>query len=164
MRYLSSTLHLGIHFRSGPLHLSTYCDVDWAGDPIDRRSITGMVVFLGNSPITWSAKKQSVVSRSSTKVEYRFFAITTTELYWLRMLLKDLGIYLYHPPILWCDNVSALASSSIFHARTTLIEVDYHFIREKVLNRDMIIKYISDKNWPLPLSIKQSSILPNFPN
>ena len=80
------------------------------------------------------------------------------------MLLKDLGIYLYHPPILWCDNVSALALASIFHARATHIEVNYHFIREKVLNRDMIIKYISDKNWPLPLSIKQSSILPNFPN
>ena len=104
--------------------------------------------LLGNSPITWSAKKQSVVSRSSTKVEYRFFAITTIELYWLRMLLKDLGIYLYHPPILWCDNVSALAlaSNPIFHARTKHIEVDYHFVREKVLNRDMIIKYISTLN------------------
>ena len=60
------------------------------------------------------------------------------------MLLKNLGIYLYHPTILWCDNVSALAlaSNPIFHARTTHIEVDYHFIQEKVLNRDMIIKYI----------------------
>ena len=60
------------------------------------------------------------------------------------MLLKDLGVYLYHPPILWCDNVSALAlaSNSIFHARTKHIEVDFHFVREKVLNRDMVIKYI----------------------
>jgi len=60
------------------------------------------------------------------------------------MLLKDLGVYLYHPPILWCDNVSALAlaSNSIFHARTKHIEVDFHFVREKVLNRDMFIKYI----------------------
>ena len=85
------------------------------------------------------------MSRSSTEAEYRSLAITTAELYWLRMLLKDLGIYLYHPPILWCDNVSALAlaSNPIFHARTKYIEVDYHFVREKVLNRDMIIKYIS---------------------
>jgi len=61
------------------------------------------------------------------------------------MLFKDLGVYLYHPPILWCDNVSALslASNPIFHARTKHIEVDYHFVREKVLNRDMVIKYIS---------------------
>ena len=83
--------------------------------------------------------------RSSIEAEYRSLAITTVELYWLRMLFKDLGVYLYHPPILWCDNVLALslASNPIFHARTKHIEVDYHFVREKVLNRDMVIKYIS---------------------
>jgi len=61
------------------------------------------------------------------------------------MLLKDLRVYLYHPPILWCDNVSALALAfnPIFHARTKHVEVDYHFVREKVLNKDMLIKYIS---------------------
>ena len=75
-------------------------------------------------------------------------AITIVELYWLRMLLKDLGVYLYHPPILWCNNVLTLAltSNPIFHARTKHIEVDYHFVREKVLNRDMLIKCISTSN------------------
>lgn len=145
LRYLRGTLNLGINFQPGPLSLSAYCDANWAGDPSDRSSITGMVVFLGGSPITWSAKKQPVVSRSSIEAEYRSLAITTAELYWLRMLLKDLGLYLYHPPILWCDNVSALALdfNPIFHARTKHIEVDYHFVRVKVLNRDMLIKYIS---------------------
>ena len=144
LRFLRGTLHLGIYFKLGPLSLSAYCDVDWAGDPLDRRSITSVVVFLGNSPITWSAKKQSVVSRSSTEVEYGSLAIITAELYWLRMLFKDLGIYLYHPPILWCDNVSALAlaSNPIFHARIKHIEVDYHFVHEKVLNRDMVLSNI----------------------
>nr|XP_023915561.1 uncharacterized protein LOC112027122 [Quercus suber] len=125
LRYLRGTLHLGIYFTSGPLNLSTYCDSDWAGNPIDRRSITGMVVFLGNSPITWFAKKQSVVSRSSIEAEYRSLAITTAELYWLRMLLKDLGNYLYHPPILWCDNVSvlALASNPIFMQELNILKL-----------------------------------------
>ena len=63
LRFLRGTLHLGIYFKLGPLSLSTYCDADWAGDPLDRRSIIGTVVFLGNSPNTWSTKKQSVVSR-----------------------------------------------------------------------------------------------------
>ena len=57
LRYLRGSLHLGIYFKPSPLALSAYCDADWAGDPLDRMSITGMVVFLGNSPITWSAKK-----------------------------------------------------------------------------------------------------------
>lgn len=126
---------MGLHFQPGPLALSAYCDVDSVGDLINRRSITGMVVFLGSSPVTWSAKKQPIVSTSSIEAKYRSLAITTTKLYWLRMLLKDLGVYLYHPPILWCDNVStlALASNPIFHARIKHIEVDYHFVREKIL-------------------------------
>ena len=105
-----------------------------------------MVVFLGNSPITWLAKKQPTVSRSSTEAECRAIAVTATELYWLRMLLKDLGVYLHHPLILWCDNVPALslASNPIFHALSNHIEVDYHFIREKVINRDMLVKFISN--------------------
>ena len=109
---------MGIHFLKGSLVLSAYSNANWAGDPIERRSITGMVVFLDNSPITWSAKKQPIVSRSSREAEYRALAVTAAKLYWLRMLLKDLGVYLHHPPILWCDNVSALslASNPVFHA------------------------------------------------
>ena len=60
------------------------------------------------------------------------------------MLLCDMGIFLSTPPLLWCDNVSALAIASnlVFHARTKHIEVDYHFVREKVLRKDLLIKYI----------------------
>ena len=53
LRYLKGTLHNGIHFQPGSLALSTYCDSDWAGDPLDRKFNIGMVVFLDNSPVTW---------------------------------------------------------------------------------------------------------------
>ena len=61
------------------------------------------------------------------------------------MLLKDLGVFLCTPPILWCDNISALAlaSNPIFHARMKHIEVDYHFVREKVLKRDLLLKFVA---------------------
>jgi hypothetical protein len=61
------------------------------------------------------------------------------------MVLKDLGIFLPNPPILWCGNLFALAlaSNPVFHARTKHIEVDYHFIREKVVRRDVVVKLIS---------------------
>ena len=112
---------------------------------MDRRSITGIVVFFGNCPITWSAKKQATVSRSSTEAEYRALASSTAELCWICMLLRDLGVFLPRPPLLWCDNVSALAiaSNPVFHARTKHIEVDYHFVRERVLKHDLLVKYIS---------------------
>jgi len=62
------------------------------------------------------------VARSSTEVEYRAMAMATTELYWLRMLLKDLHLPLTTPPIILCDNLGAmaLASNPIYHARLSI--------------------------------------------
>ena len=66
------------------------------------------------------------MSRSSTEAEYRALASTTAELYWIQMLLRGFSLFLPHPPLLWCDNVSALAiaTNPVFHARTKHIEVD----------------------------------------
>uniref|UniRef100_A0A2N9GH47 Integrase catalytic domain-containing protein n=1 Tax=Fagus sylvatica TaxID=28930 RepID=A0A2N9GH47_FAGSY len=145
LRYLQGTLNHGIAFTPGPLHLSAYTDADWAGDPNDRHSTSGYLVYIGSNPITWSAKKQPTVSRSSTESEYRALAIASAELCWIRTLLKDLGIFLSQTPILWCDNVSALAiaSNPVFHARTKHIEVDFHFVRERVLRKDLEVKFVS---------------------
>ena len=65
------------------------------------------------------------------------------------MLLKELEIVLHSPPQLWCDNLSAitLASNPIYHACTTKhIEVDYHFIKEKILHKDLTTSYISTQD------------------
>ena len=71
LRYIKGTLYHGIAFTPGPLSLSVFSNADWAGDPNDRRSTSGLLVYLGSNPITWSAKKQPTVSRSSTESEYR---------------------------------------------------------------------------------------------
>ena len=143
LRYVRGTLHFGIHFAPGPLTFSAFFDVDWAGDPTNRKSTTGMVIFLGSSPISWSSKKQSTVSCSYTKAEYCALASTAAELAWLRTLFKDLKLFLPHIPILWCDNNStlALASNPVFHSRTKHIEVDYHYVRGCVLQSTLGIKF-----------------------
>lgn len=98
LRYLKGSIDHGLFFQKGSLTLEAYCDSDWAGDPDDRRSTTGFGVFLGPCLVSWCAKKQPVVARSSTEAEYRALATVTTEIYWLRMLLKDLRLSLPVPP------------------------------------------------------------------
>jgi hypothetical protein len=148
LRYLKNTIDHGLLYRPGSLHLQAFSDSDWAGSPDYRRSTSGFGVYLGNYLVSWSAKKQAMVSRSSTEAEYRSLALTTAELFWLRMPFKELSIPLRTAPTLWCDNLSALAlaSNAVFHARTKHIEVDYHFILEKVLNGDILIWFISTHN------------------
>jgi hypothetical protein len=145
LRYLKGTIDFVLHYTLGSLHLSGFYDSDWAGNSDDRRSTTGFGIFLGSNLISWSSKKQHVVSRSSTEVEYRAMALTTSDLYWLRMLFQELQVSLPSSPTIWCDNSGALsiASNHVSHARTKHIEVDIHFIREKVTNRDIQLRYIS---------------------
>uniref|UniRef100_A0A2N9ID50 non-specific serine/threonine protein kinase n=1 Tax=Fagus sylvatica TaxID=28930 RepID=A0A2N9ID50_FAGSY len=145
LRFLKGTLDKGILFQPGPLTLTAFTNADWASDPSDRRSTSGITVFLRHNPITWVSKKQHTVSRSSTEAEYRSLAAGAAELAWLHQVLCDLGLYLASAPVIWCDNTSALAlaSNPVFHGRTKHIEVDYHFVREKVVCGDISIQFIS---------------------
>ena len=156
LRYLKGTLQFGLQFNKGSLQLNGFCDSDWAGNPDDRKSTSGYCIYLGSCLISWAAKKQSVVARSSTEAEYRSMAHTVAELYWLRMLLKELHISLLTAPCIWVDNISVLALSSnpVFHARTKHIEMDYHFIREKIFNKDIQAKYISTSAQPSDIFTK----------
>jgi hypothetical protein len=85
-----------------------------------------------------------VVPKSSTEAEYRSMAFTIAELYWLRMLFHELELQIKVLPILWCDNIGvlSLASNPIFHVRTKHVEVNYHFIHEKIVRKDLITQYL----------------------
>ncbi|CAL9006185.1 unnamed protein product [Prunus brigantina] len=108
------------------MHHPSFSDSDWAGSIDDRRSITGACVFLGPNLLTWTTKKQSTVSRSSSEAEYCALATTATELRWFGYLFRKLDIPLRSPPCIFVNNISVLhmATNPVFH--------DYHFVRELI--------------------------------
>lgn len=101
----------------------------------DRRSTSTYCVFLGSSLIFWSSAKQKVVSRSSAESEYRGLSNVGSEIVWIHSFLNELGFSPLSPPLLLCDNISAiyLAVNPVFHSQSKHIEIDHHFIREKVM-------------------------------
>ncbi|KAI3701690.1 hypothetical protein L6452_26950 [Arctium lappa] len=135
LRYLHGSIHLGIFLRrNSPLQLHAFTDADWAGDKKTYRSTTGYVVYLGSNPIAWSSKRQSTLARSSTEVEFRAVASTTTEVQWIVSLLSELGFKSIVTPTIFCDNLSAIhySANPIFHSRMKHLALDFHFVREKV--------------------------------
>ena len=105
-------------------------------------------MFLGSNLISWSARKQPTVSRSSTESEYKAIANATAEIMWVQILLKELNINSPRIAKLWCDNLGAkyLSANPVFHARTKHIEVDYHFVRERVLQKLLEIDFVSSQD------------------
>ena len=85
--------------------VSAFSDVDWAGSPDDRRSTGGFAVFLGENLVSWTARKQATVSRSSTEAEYKALANATAEMMWVQKLLSELKIDHPRAARLWCDNL-----------------------------------------------------------
>ncbi|GJW86918.1 putative RNA-directed DNA polymerase [Tanacetum coccineum] len=136
LRYLKSCTGLEVHItKTSGMFLTAYFDADWAKCFVTRKSITGYCVFLNNSFVSWKSKKQYTLSKSSTEAEYRALTSVTTEVIWILKFLKDLQIDNLLPVLLHCDNNSAIkiAANPVFHERTKNLEIDLHFVREKVL-------------------------------
>jgi hypothetical protein len=135
LRYLCGTTTLGLHlFAASTPTITAYTDADWAGCPDTRHSTSGFAIFLGDSLISWSSKRQTTVSRSSTEAEYRSVANAVSECTLLRQLLRELHCDATKATIAYCDNASSIymARNPIHHHRTKHIEIDIHFVQEKV--------------------------------
>ena len=146
LRYINATVGQGILLKANTqLILQAYSDSDWAFCPNSRRSATGHLLLLGNSPISWKSKKQSTISRSSSEAEYRAMAAASAEVTWVVNLLKELGLSNLLPVQLRCDNQSAIhiGRNPVFHERTKHVELGCHFTREKVMEGPIELTYLT---------------------
>ncbi|XP_057450879.1 uncharacterized mitochondrial protein AtMg00810-like [Lotus japonicus] len=149
LRYVRGTLTYGLHLYPSPIaKLVSYTDADWGGCPDTRRSTSGYCVFLGDNLISWSSKRQPTLSRSSAEAKYRGVANVVSESCWIRNLLLELHFPLSHATLVHCDNVSAiyLSGNPVHHQRTKHIEMDIHFVREKVARGQARILHVPSRH------------------
>nr|GEZ75795.1 ribonuclease H-like domain-containing protein [Tanacetum cinerariifolium] len=83
-------------------------DADWAGCPTMRQSTSGYCFFLGKNLLSWSCKRQPMLSHSSDEAQYRGVANAVAETYWIRNLHRELHTPLSFATIVYCDNVRIL--------------------------------------------------------
>ncbi|XP_070003588.1 uncharacterized mitochondrial protein AtMg00810-like [Nicotiana sylvestris] len=116
---------MGIYLKKGALtQVTTYCDSDWVAFPNTRRLVTGYVIKLGDSLVSWKSKKQQTVRRSSAEIEYKSIAAVTADIVWLVGLLKDLNMGVQEPMAVYTDSKAAMqiAANPIYHESTKHIE------------------------------------------
>ncbi|KAE8723356.1 MORC family CW-type zinc finger protein 3 isoform 2 [Hibiscus syriacus] len=145
LHYLKGSPGKGIMFsKNGSRRVEIFTDVDWGGSSTDRRSTTGYCSFVWGNLVTWRSKKQLVVSRSSAEAEFRAMAQGVYELLWLRRILEELKVERDKPMKLYCDNKSAIsiAQNPVQHDMTKHVEIDRHFIKERLENGDICIPFV----------------------
>ena len=146
LRYIKGTINYGLVFdgRSTRFSLLGYSEADWANDVDTKISTSGYVFQINGSTVSWSSKRQSCVTRSSTEAEYVALSHATQEVVWPRRLFKDIGEKQDQPSVMNEDNQGAidLSKNPRFHNRTKHIDVAYQSIREKVNDKSINVKYV----------------------
>ena len=156
LRYIKGTLNFGLKYSASESNeenedgdeLYGYSDANWAGDVDSRRSTSGYVFKVGNCTVSWCSKKQASVTKSTTEAEYVALSQATQEAIWMRQLLSDIGCKSEQPTTLYEDNQGAIeiSKNARFHNRTKHIDVRFHFIREKVVSKEVKVIYCSTED------------------
>ena len=144
MKYLKQTKEFGITYKASEnFDPIGYCDADYAGDPDNRRSTSGVIFTMCKGPVIWSSRRQPIVSLSTTEAEYIAACDGTKEAIWIKRFVSDIG-HKTGQMLVYCDNQGAikLMKNSEYHRRTKHIDVRFHFIREKINEGIVEIAYV----------------------
>ncbi len=127
-----------------PFGLKGYADSNFAGDPEDRKSVMGYCFFLNGVVVSWSSKKQRTVSTSTTEAEYIAFGHVAREAVWIKRFINELELDIVEGLTLFGDNEMsiALTKNAESQHRTKHIDVQHHYIRELVNEKELTIKWI----------------------
>lgn len=147
VRYIMGTRDEKLKLNDGQLEqeLHAYSDADWAEDRTDRKSHSGYYCALYGGTISWSCRKQDIVTQSSTEAEYVALAETCKELSWLRKIAEGFDIDMGGKLMIRTDSQSCIALIRFkrFSNRTKHIETKYHYIRDEVEKGRVELQYVN---------------------
>jgi hypothetical protein len=132
LRYLKGTVNYSIHYKKGGDDgLFAFTDNDYAGDVEDRKSTSGYVFLLSLGAVTWSSKKQPIVTLSTTEAEFVAAVVCACQAIWMKRVLKEFEYNNETCTLIRCDNSSTikLSKNPVMHGRSKHIDVRYHFLR-----------------------------------
>lgn len=144
LRYLKGSSERKITYGKERHGIFGYCDADWAGDLDHRKSTTGYIFMLNGGAISWSTKKQQAVALSTTEAEYMAIVHATQEAIWLRNLREQIFPCQNDFVLIYSDNQGAiqLAKNNAYSARTKHIYIKVEFVKEKLEQKIIEIKYV----------------------
>lgn len=148
LRYLKGTDDYGLWYPyNDDYNLKVYIDANWASNVDDQKSTTGGVFFLGGRLVSWTSKKQSCTSQSTAEAEYVVAFMNCTQAIWMKHVLEGFKVPVSKSVNIFCDNTSAIniSKNSVLRATTKHIELKYHFLREKVQNKEVVLQHVSSK-------------------
>ncbi|GJX65274.1 hypothetical protein Tco_0299617 [Tanacetum coccineum] len=147
-RYIRGTSHLGLWYPKGTgIETIVYADSDHAGDYVDRKSTSGLCMFMGCCLTSWFAKKQMTLAISTTEAEYVSARKACQQALWMKQALIDYDIRLDDVPIMY-DNKRAidLSKNPVQHSRTKHIEIRHHFLRDNVQKSNISIEKVTSED------------------
>ena len=143
LRYLRGTLSHKLVLGGGAPGIVGYTDADFAGERIQYRSTSGHVFLLNGGAVSWLSKLQETIATSTSESEYMACFMAVKEAVWLRQLLDEFGVP--HKPVpIYSDSQAAMsiAANPVESQRTKHFGVKYHYVREKVLTREVTLTYL----------------------
>jgi enoyl reductase-like protein len=140
---------LGLWYKkTEDVKLEGFSDSDWAGCQDERKSTSGYLFKIGDTPVSWSTKKQTSVALSSAKAEYAAVSSAACQAMWIRKILADVGYKQEQGTVIFCDNTSAIAMARNpgQHGRCKHIDIKIHFVRDLVAGGEIVLEHISTEN------------------
>ena len=129
------------------LDIHGFFDADWTGGLKQRRSTSGYVFSLFGGAVSWMSKRQSIVALSTTEAEYMAATHARKEAVWLQILCSSMGL-VQQAIRIDCDSQSSifLAKNPGYHSKTKHIDVQYHFVRDMVEDKRVLLVKVDTLN------------------